>query len=480
MIPLLLACARPAPEAPTPRADVAYFILVDRFANGDPTNDPPGTDPSDPQAWHGGDLAGVHQNLDWIEDLGVTTVWLSPLMKTRYDKFFEWGAFHGYWVEDHGRLDPAYGTEDELRALAKALQDRGISLILDMVYNHSAMDGALLQQKPHWYHPTGAIENWDDPVELQNNRVHGLPDLDQDNPEVYAHLLDASRYWLDLAQPAGFRIDAVRHMHPTFLARLDQDLDDVWMLAEIYDGDPEKLRRDWHEGAFESVFDFPLHFAMVDTFCKGAPIGRLAATLSMDRIYDDPHALFTFLDNHDRPRIASECDDVSVPLEFLFSVRGTPTLTYGTEVGLEGAHEPENRADMRFDSPRPIGELAAKRSANPALSHGESWISGLTDDTLRITREADGQRLTVVVTATRVSLEEGGPDKLTGSAEIDFAPPEGFVVVGGGPELGNWNPEEGVQRARLERGTVIEYKLVDVSGDEPVWPDGPNQTRLVQ
>jgi glycosidase len=456
-----------------------YFIMVDRFANGDPTNDPPGTDLNDPHAWHGGDLAGILQNVDWLDQLGVTTVWLSPLMKTRYEPFFEWGAFHGYWVEDHGQLDPAYGTEDELRALSAALSERGMSLVLDMVYNHSAMDGVLLETHPDWFHTTGAIEDWDDPLELQNNRVHGLPDLDQDNAEVYEHLLSASRYWVELAQPAGFRIDAVRHMPPSFLARLDKDLGDVWMLAEVYDGNPAQLRSDWDEGGFESVFDFPLHFAMVDVFCKDAPMGRLAATLSMDRIYEDPQALFTFLDNHDRPRIQSACgENTAHALDVLFSLRGTPTLTWGTEVGIEGAEEPENRAPMRFDAgplQERIQRLAADRSATPALGRGDSWVSGFDGETLSVTREADGQRLTLHITDSSLVVRGGGPDRPKGTTVVHFKLREGDVVAGAGPELGNWDPANRVRSATVPHGTVLEYKHVDMSGESAVWEDGPNR-----
>ncbi len=487
MILLLgLACKHGPATVAEPRAPLIYFVMVDRFANGDPSNDPVGTDLNDPQAWHGGDLAGLREHLDWIEDLGVTTLWLSPLMRSRHEKFFEWGAFHGYWVEDHSTLDPAFGTEEELRALRSELGERGIGLVLDMVFNHAAMDGELLGTHPDWFHDEAPITDWDDPFQLQNHRVHGLPDLDQANEETYAWLLEASRYWLELAQPAGFRIDAVRHMPPSFLARLDQDLGDVWMLAEVYDGDPVQLQRDWKEGGFESVFDFPLHFAMVDVFCSGAPVGRLGATLSLDRLYEDPAALVTFLDNHDRPRLASVCTDPEArdaALTFLFSVRGTPSLTWGTEVGLSGLEEPENRADMRFEEPSAlITRLSTERSASAPLREGSSWLSGYDSQRLTITREAEGDRVTLVVEGARVSRVAGGPDPLEGLARVDFGPelPEGFVAVGAGPELGHWDPERGVREALIPRGLVLEYKHVDLRGESPVWEDGPNRYRWVE
>ncbi len=383
--------------APPPPDDAIYFVLVDRFANGDPSNDGE-VDLADPQAWHGGDIRGVIENLDEIEELGVKTVWLSPVWDCRDEKFFEWGAFHGYWVEDYGKIDPRFGTEADLRELSDALHDRGMRLILDVVFNHVAMDSPLIEEKPHWFHPVCDIEDWDDPIQLTDCRVHGLPDLDQENADLYQHLLATSLHWIDSVQPDGFRIDAVRHMRPGFLQRFATHVHartgpDFQLLGEDFQGDALGLARSFRASGLSSMFDFPLHYAMLDVYCQGRPPGRLAATLSADREYDDPGALVPFLDNHDRPRLASACpdrDSVRQALTFLLTARGTPSLTYGTESGLEGIEEPANRADMSFE-PRHayrllIQRLLELRSDHPALHSGTTRVLGLEGELLVIGR----------------------------------------------------------------------------------------------
>ena len=196
-----LACsAAVSPPASTPasteRPEVLYFVFVDRFANGDPSNDGD-IDPTDLQAWHGGDLAGVRSRLDHLENLGVTRVWLSPVFASRQEDFHGWGAFHGYWITDPEKIEPRFGTEDELRALADDLHDRGMKLDLDMVWNHVAWEAPVRTDHPEWFHPDTPIEDWEDPLQRTQGWVHGLPALAQEQPEVAHWLSTISLAWLE-------------------------------------------------------------------------------------------------------------------------------------------------------------------------------------------------------------------------------------------------------------------------------------------
>ena len=394
--------------APPPDDDLIYFVMVDRFANGDAGNDGD-IDPADPQAFHGGDIRGVIDHLDHLQALGVRTVWLSPVFDSRTDKFFEWGAFHGYWVEDFGAIEPRFGTAQELRQLADELHARDMRLLLDVVFNHVAMDATLTRTHPEWFHPTCDIVDWNDPDQLTDCRVHGLPDLNQESEVVYQHLLQTSLRWIDEVHPDGFRIDAVRHMRPEFLARLSADLrahagDGFQLLAEDFQGDALSLSRSFRAGGFSAMFDFPLHYAMLDVYCQQRPVGRIAATLSADREYDDPGRLVPFLDNHDLPRVSSLCHEdpeaVRQALTFLLTTRGTPSLIYGTEVGMEGIEEPLNRGDMRFED-HPFGEqiraLTALRRDHPALRRGVARLLALDGDFMAYARATDEQAVVVLV-----------------------------------------------------------------------------------
>lgn len=388
--------------------DVIYFVLVDRFANGDRANDGE-IDPQDPAAWHGGDLAGLIARLDELHELGVRTIWISPIFRTRYEKLRGNGAFHGYWVEDLGQVDPRFGTVEELRQLSDELHRRGMRLVLDVVLNHVGYDTRLVTERPDWFHGRGRIENWNDPEQLVMNDVHGLPDLAQEREDVYRFLLDHSLRWIDAVRPDGFRLDAVKHMPVEFWARYNRDVrahagERFMLLGEVLDGDPRSLRRYFDGGEFTHLFDFPLHFATIDVFCKDRSPARLATILSGDRHYADPSRLVTLLDNHDLPRLATICggerDRIEQALLFQMSARGTPSLTYGTEIGLEGEDEPENRADMRFeDHPLKgtIRELLAMRRASPALHSGATRLLSVDDETLAYARIAPSEAALVIV-----------------------------------------------------------------------------------
>jgi len=536
--PLVLAlavgtCAANAEEpwhpAPPPPDDLIYFVMVDRFANGNPANDGE-IALDDPQAFHGGDILGVLEHLDYLQALGVRTVWLSPVFDARTDKFFEWGAFHGYWVEDFEAIEPRFGTIEDLRRLADELHARDMRLLLDVVYNHVAMDAALLREEPSWFHPACDIVDWNDPSQLTECRVHGLPDLDQESEEVYQYLLRTSLHWIDTVHPDGFRIDAVRHMRRGFLARLSQDIhahagDGFQLLGEDFQGDALSLSQTFRDGGFSAMFDFPLHYALLDVYCSQRPVGRIAATLSADREYDDAGRLVPFLDNHDLPRVSSLCIDdpeaVHQALLFLLTTRGTPSLTYGTEVGLEGIEEPLNRADMRFEDGHPITEeirrLTTLRRAHPALQRGQVRLLALQDEFMAYARVVDHQAIVILINRGTTPLQwtlpleladaAGVEDLLTGTAmagRVLSAPPRStrlfaltgsfadlassetlpaervvrvelrgvephvdgeLRLVGNGPVLGNWNPTAGAgPMTPMDDGYTLEltYRVGDV------------------
>lgn len=175
-----------------------YFVMVDRFENGDAANDG-AIDLGDAQAFHGGDLDGLTRRLDWIASLGFDTVWLSPISRMRTTPWHGHGAFHGYWTWELSRLEPRFGDEASLRRLRAALDARGMKLVLDLVLNHVGPDAPLLQTHPDWFHHQGGVTDWSDARQLVDRDVHGLPDLATEKPAVYRYLADGARRWLRAA-----------------------------------------------------------------------------------------------------------------------------------------------------------------------------------------------------------------------------------------------------------------------------------------
>ncbi len=529
VIGVWLACVRPVmeveslpqvpepvvvPSSPGPPSSL-YLVMVDRFANGDSTNDW-GVDLDDPQAWHGGDIAGVAEHLDWIAGLGVGAVWLTPVASSRWEPFGEWGAYHGYWVKDLGATEPRFGQLDDLETLQQGLEAREMELVLDLVWNHVAFDSPLREEHPDWFHEAGTITDWSDPVQREHGQVHGLPDLNQDHPEVYEYLLHNTRWWMEQSGATGIRVDAVGHMPAAFLRRIQHDLEGrYWSVGEIFEGSAPLLAAAWAETGLPAVFDFPLHHAMVDVLCGGAPLGRLAATLSQDRFYVDPSRLVTFLDNHDTPRIASACggdvDRVASALRFLLAMRGVPAITWGTELPLEGGKEPDSRRDMDFTAAPQLADTIreglAMRADQPVFGRGTTRTVVLKEDLWVLMRQLGDEIAFVAVNrgeAQATGLPAGlGPDRVPGGQVSVWLPmpaegvaatwlaswegvrqvrfvdvPEGWRVVGSAPELGGWNPGAALQQEQTELpvGEVASWKLVRVDATGEVeWEDHANR-----
>ncbi len=404
--------------------------MVDRFANGDTNNDGD-IALDDPAAFHGGDLKGVIDHLDELKEMGVGTIWLSPIFAMRTEKFFGHGAFHGYWVEDFTRVEPRFGDEFLLARLSDELHRRGMKLVLDIVLNHVAMDSPRVRERPDWFHGKGPLEDWSDPVQLTTHDVHGLPDLNQSNPAVYDHLLSTSLRWIERIRPDGFRLDAVKHIGNDFWARyngaiLEAASPDFMLLGEVLDGDPRQIAQTQRDGKFNAMFDFPLYFSLIDVFCRGQSPAKLGAVFSSDRIYERPETLVTLLDNHDLPRVVSDCggdlDKVRQALTFQLTSRGTPAINYGTESALEGAKEPANRADMRFESQplRPhIDKLMRLRATHPALKTGAPMLLFASQDRLIYAR-ADAREVAVIaVNASDAAHDFALPEALVQAQLVD-------------------------------------------------------------
>lgn len=257
------------------------------------------------------------------------------------------------------------------------------------------------------------------------------------------------------------------------------------LLGELLDGDPSVVAKTWKEGRFTSMFDFPLGFAIADVFCRGESPAKLAAVLTNDRRYPDPSQLVTLVDNHDLPRILSQCggdvEKVKQALAFLISMRGTPSIIWGTEVGFEGAKEPDNRQSMRFVE-HPLKAHIAKwmklRAESAALREGVAVPVEVSKDRVVIARVApDGTTVNVKIEAGRVTLEEAKPSQPPkGTKRVTLSGPGS--VVGSGPEFGDWDRAKAKplpMTLDLPLNGVFEFKRI-INGE---WEAGPNRLLFV-
>ena len=434
---------------------VIYFPLTDRFNNGDTSNDF-GVNPSDPRAYHGGDLQGVIDKLDYLDDLGVTTLWLAPL----YDNVdnakigdYDCGSgYHGYWIKDHYAVEEHQGDMDKVKELVDKAHGKGMKIVLDTVLNHVAPGHEWTQDpsKSGWIHHNGGIQNWDNPWELENRDVCGLPDLDQGNPETYKYLLDNTLWWIKETGADGIRLDAVKHIDHQFWQKFSADIkaemgDDFMVLGEVLHGDPN-VQAGYQRDGLSSLFDMPLYYTMKETFAKDGSCRNLANRFSEDCKYDNPQRMVTLLDNHDFERFLESAkgfrshDKLMLGLDLIMTCRGIPSVYYGTESGIEGANDPYNRGDMKFGDNQHIAQhlqkLTSIRSGLPALQMGEQKEMWVDDQIYAFCRRHEGQEVISVVnndynTQWRdIPLREGSPIQ-EGETLVDALTGEKFQVKNG-------------------------------------------------
>jgi len=356
--------------------EIIYFIVIDRFCNGDPGNDY-GNNPASHIPWkaelhndaalktyQGGDLQGIINKLGYLDSLGVTTIWLSPVFDNSDADFVGWYPYHGYHPVDFYAVDEHFGDMEVLKELINRAHTRGIKIILDMICNHVAPDHPWVvdpvnwndQGYRNWFHPhsgvdaSTSIQDWQNQEQLENRELNGLPDLDQDNPQVYDFLLDVARFWIAETGCDGYRLDAVKHIPQSFWIKYCRDIHslagpDFILLGEVFEGSTAYVAR-YRALGFNSLFDIPMYYTMNRVFAQGANINLLSEQLAVNDSSYNGLVLSTLLDNHDVARFSyragTNAADKLIPgLVFMFTQSGMPMIYYGTEIPLPGA-APEN------------------------------------------------------------------------------------------------------------------------------------------
>jgi glycosidase len=368
---------------------VFYQIFPDRFANGDPANDPPGVEPwggsPTPHNFFGGDLAGVQQRLPYLAELGITALYLTPV--------FAAGTNHRYDTHDYLSVDPALGDTDRLRELVAQAHGLGMRVILDGVFNHCG-DGFWAFQdvaqrgleSPYrdWFFIHGVPVRRDPPSYQTCGGAPYLPKLNVANPEVRRYLLHVARYWIETADIDGWRLDVPWKVAPDFWQDLRAVVKSVKPDAYLA-GECWRDARPWLT-VFDGVMNYRLRDILLD-FCVRDHMDAEDAAYETQRMFADygpsmPY-LLNLLGSHDTPRLLSLCQGDSrraiVALTALFTWPGAPMLYYGDEIGMEGANDPDCRRCMRWDPSdwrmeivQACRTLIALRRTHLALRHG-TW-----------------------------------------------------------------------------------------------------------
>jgi len=405
--------------------DVMYLIMPDRFANGDASNDEP-ANKTVPRAYHGGDLKGVREHLPYLKNLGVTTLWLTPVVKNGATQ-----DYHGYGAVDLYAVEPHLGTLRDYQELVNSAHEQGMKIFYDMVPNHVGPTHPWVANSPlpDWFHGTlqqhidtfspvkkdfytklvqpAEKDMVNDPLEvlvdphattaMRRNITDGwflgiLPDMNTENPVVAQYLLQNAIWWAESTGLDGYRVDTLGYVPRAFWAKWNAGLHRIYpnltTIGEVFHPDPTVTsffvggRKQWDgiDSGLTTVFDYPMIFALRDVLLHGAPVGRLTDVLRQDSLYVHPEMLVPFFGNHDVSRFAGEKGSSLAKVKLAFgltlTLRGIPELYYGDEIGMPGGGDPDNRRDFPggwTDDPKNAFTEAGSR-ARPVPQRGsEGW-----------------------------------------------------------------------------------------------------------
>lgn len=374
-------------------ADLLYMLMPDRFADGDPSNNidrsmkhPVGADRTDLNVRHGGDLAGLENHIDYIDSLGVTAVWVSPVLEND----MPYGSYHGYATTDYYRIDPRFGTNEDYSRLIAKLHERGIKTVMDMIFNHSGSGHPWFENRPSsdWYNFSDGYQQTNHRLSTINDRyasdydremttsgwfVREMPDLNQKNVHLMKYLTQNSIWWIEEAGIDGIRMDTYPYADKMAMRRWIDDVKrqypDFNIVGECWFGEPA-LETVWQSGSrltdeeddsrLPVVMDFPLMIKSrnlapyTEETDPWNGLNKIYDHLAIDRIYADPLRVLRFLDNHDTERVILEVpEDLGSwkqAVTLVLTIPGIPQLYYGTELLMAGDRK-EGDGAIRRDMP---------------------------------------------------------------------------------------------------------------------------------
>lgn len=407
-------------------ADFVYLIMPDRFANGDTGNDIiPGyrsntSDRNNKYDRHGGDFKGIEKNFNYLQQLGVTTIWMTPILENNVTMMQEWGnkvaGYHGYWFTDHYEIDKRFGGNEGYKMFCDNAHTKGFKVIQDAVFNHIS--------KEHWIYLDPPAKDWinnwpafqgpnhreevffdpyasayDKKIMLDGWFVDHLPDLNQRNPELAKYLIQHAVWTTETYGIDSWRVDTYKYCDEAFMNEVNKALyrefpqitilGEAWVNSVVGNAyfTQNKINDIFKHNA-NGIIDFQSCFAMLSGMNRAEGwmdgVNKLYTTLSQDIVYKNPMNNLIFLDNHDMDRVYSvvgeDWSKFKMGMNWLFTLRGIPQLYYGTEVLMKNFKNP-NDAMVREDFPGGwLGDTANKFTAagrTPKEDSAYNYVSKL-------------------------------------------------------------------------------------------------------
>lgn len=373
-------------------SDVLYMLMPDRFANGNPANDndntlsPSKADRKDPNARHGGDLAGISEHLDYFNELGVTALWFTPVLENSMTG----GSYHGYATTNYYKVDPRFGSNEEYKSLIDKAHEKKLKIVMDMIFNHCGSEHPWLLDMPShdWFnfpdyekkfvqtnfkltpHVDPYASKYDFKTMNDGWFVRSMPDLNQRNPHVLRYLIQNSFWWIEYAGIDGIRMDTYPYADFDAMAEWMKELNEEYpnfnVVGESWVTEPAYTAY-WQKDSklsaprnsnLKTVMDFSFfekvnqakHEESTEDW-KG--LNRIYNNFVYDFLYPNPLSVMAFLDNHDTNRFLEDGHDIAAlkqAITLLLTTRRIPQIYYGTEIMMNGKKDVSD-GNVRKDFP---------------------------------------------------------------------------------------------------------------------------------
>lgn len=383
-------------------SDVIYLITPDRFANGDESNDivdglkETKIDRKNDYARHGGDIKGITDHLDYIQEMGFTSIWPTPLLINDMPR----SSYHGYAMTDFYEVDPRFGTLDEYIDLSQEAKEKGIKLIMDQVANHCGLQHWWMKDLPFndWVNNQknfeDNIDNWNWETNINSNHrrttnqdmyaseidrkgntdgwfVSAMPDLNQRNPFMAKYIIQNSIWWIETLNLGGIRQDTYPYSDKNFMSEwagtIMNEYPNFSIVGEEWSLNPLLVaywqtgnnNKDGYESHLKSPMDFPMQRKIVEALNEEESwdegLVKIYEGLANDFIYPNPSDIMIFPDNHDMSRIYTQLNEdltkTKMAVGYILSLPRIPQIYYGTEVLISDSAKPGDHGLIRTDFP---------------------------------------------------------------------------------------------------------------------------------
>lgn len=368
-------------------ADAIYLLMPDRFANGNPANDTikgyfQGVNRTDLGSRHGGDIDGIISKIPYLTDLGITTLWTTPLFDNNDTKY----SYHHYACSDYYKIDPRLGSNHDYVRLSDSCHSNGLKLVIDVVPNHCGSSHWWIKDMPakNWLNTWPIFTNsnyrmtaWTDPHASEADRTRlkngwfapNMPDLNLQNPLLFDYLRQVYVFWIEYANIDGMRVDTYPYNDlktaANFIQSIRNEYPNMNVVGECWVKTPVEIayyqsgnnNKDGFDSRLTSVMDFCLKDVLYSSFNEpeswDTGLARFYAHYAQDFVYANPNMIMNFIDNHDIDRFSTmtkgDLKKYKMALAMMITARGYPQIYYGTEIMLDGIAG--NYEGHRFDFP---------------------------------------------------------------------------------------------------------------------------------